>query len=144
MSHQPNQHRLPRWLPVAFLLTAMLLQAVSSMRLLSATYDETTHLPSGYTYLRTGEFRLNPQHPPLIKLLSALPLLPLRPEMNLDDPAWSGQPNDEWSFGYRFLYGNDADRLLFWGRLPNVLLSLLLAFYVFRWARELFGNDVPP
>jgi hypothetical protein len=125
---------------VALLLAVMFLQAVLSMRLLSATFDETTHLPSGYSYLATGDFRLNPQHPPLIKLLAAIPLLPLRPEMNLDDPAWSGKPTDEWSFGYRFLYGNDADRLLFWGRQPNVLLSLLLAFYVFRWARELFGN----
>jgi len=127
-------------LAVALLLLAMLLQSVLSMRQLSATFDETTHLPSGYSYIAAGDFRLNPQHPPLIKLLSALPLLPLRPELNLDDPAWSQRPPDEWSFGYRFLYGNDADRLLFRGRLPNVLLSLLLAFYVFRWARDLFGT----
>jgi hypothetical protein len=126
-------------LAVPLLLAALLLQAVMSMRLLSATFDETTHLPSGYSYLVTGDFRLNPQHPPLIKTLAALPLLSLRPELNLDDPAWTEQPPDEWSFGYRFLYGNDADRLLFRGRLPNVLLSLLLAFYVFRWASELFG-----
>ena len=69
------------WSAVALLLAVMFLQAVLSMRLLSATFDETTHLPSGYSYLATGDFRLNPQHPPLIKLLSALPLLPLRPEM---------------------------------------------------------------
>jgi hypothetical protein len=129
------------WIGIAAaaLLAAMFLQALSSMRLLSATFDETTHLPSGYTYLATGEFRLNPQHPPLVKLLSALPLVALRPELDLEDPAWSQEPPDEWSFGHRFLYGNDADRLLFWGRLPNVLLSLLMAFYIFRWARELFG-----
>jgi 4-amino-4-deoxy-L-arabinose transferase-like glycosyltransferase len=128
------------WSAAALLLSAMLLQALLSMRLLSATFDETTHLSSGYSYIITGDFRLNPQHPPFIKILSALPLLPLQPEMNLEDPAWSESPYDEWSFGYRFLYGNEADRLLFWGRLPNVLLSLLMAFYVFRWARELFGE----
>ena len=44
-------------------------------RLLSATFDETTHLPAGYSYLKTGDCRLNPQHPPLIKLLCAAPLL---------------------------------------------------------------------
>lgn len=110
------------------------------MRLLSATFDENTHLPSGYTYLQTGEIRLNPQHPPLIKLLCALPLLALRPRLNLQDPAWRSNPPDEWTFGYRFLYGNDADRLLFWGRLPVVLLSLLLAFYCSIWARRLFGD----
>ena len=68
------------WLAAALLLASMLLQAVLSMRQLSATFDETTHLPSGYSYIATGDFRLNQQHPPLIKILSALPLLPLRPE----------------------------------------------------------------
>jgi len=127
-------------LAVAVLLAALLLQAVLSMRLLSATFDETTHLPSGYTYLATGDFRLNPQHPPLVKLLAAVPLTALRPELDLNDPGWNAAAPDEWGFGYRFLYGNDADRLLFWGRFPIVLLAVLMAAYVYRWASELFGR----
>ena len=122
------------------LLVAMALQIVLGSRLLSATFDETTHLPAGYSYLKTGDFRLNPQHPPLIKLLAALPLLPLAPDVHLDDPAWNAASPDEWAFGYRFLYAQDADRLLFWGRLPIALLALVLAGYVGCWARELFGN----
>ena len=109
------------------------------MRLLSATSDEVTHLPSGYTYLRTGDFRLNPQHPPLVKLLCALPLLPLGPKLELSDPDWNRDPPQEWGFGFRFLHSNDADRLLFWGRMPVVLLSLLTGYFVYRWAGELFG-----
>jgi 4-amino-4-deoxy-L-arabinose transferase-like glycosyltransferase len=122
------------------LLVALLLQAVLSMRLLSATFDETTHLPSGYVYLTEGDFRLNPQHPPLAKLLSAAPLWFLEPSLDRDDRGLRASPPDEWGFGFRFLYGNDADRLLFWGRLPIVLLALLLAWYVYRWARDLFGR----
>jgi len=38
----------------------------------SATYDETSHLPAGFTYLRWDDYRLNPEHPPLIKKLAAL------------------------------------------------------------------------
>lgn len=124
----------------AGLLTVFLAQSILSMRLLSATIDETTHLPSGYTYLKTGQLRLNPQHPPLVKLLSGLPLLALAPHLDLRDPAWIQQPPDEWSFGYRFLYSNDADRLLFWGRLPIVFLGALLGVYTFFWARDLFGR----
>jgi hypothetical protein len=123
----------------ALLLLALLLQAVWSMRLLSATFDETAHLPSGYSYLTNGEIRLNPQHPPLIKLLAGAPLLVLGPRLDPQDPGWLLEPPDEWGIGYRFLYGNDADRLLFWGRLPVVLLALLMAVYVYRWARDLFG-----
>jgi hypothetical protein len=131
-------HALERAL-VAILLAALFLQAVLSMRLLNASQDETTHLPSGYTYLKTGQLRLNPQHPPLIKYLCAAPLLFLKPRLNLDDPAWRSEPPNEWKFGYNFLYTNDADKLLFWGRLPVVILSLLLGFYIYKWARALFG-----
>ena len=124
---------------VAVLLAAMAAQALLGMAVLNATYDETTHLPSGYTYLRTGDFRLNPQHPPLIKLLAAAPLLALDPALDLEDPGWQADPPDEWGFGQRFLYAGDADALLFWGRLPIVLLALLMALYVHLWARDLFG-----
>lgn len=124
----------------ALLLIALFAQAVLSMRQLSASTDELTHLPSGYSYLATGEVQLNPQHPPLMKLLCAAPLLLLEPKV---DPAAldfsTGLPN-EWDFGFRFLYGNDADRLLFWGRMPVVLTALGLGAYVFVWARRLFGR----
>src|SRR5262249_40180120 len=48
--------------------------AVASLRAHSATFDEGTHLPSGYTYLAFGDHRLNPEQPPLVKLLAAAPL----------------------------------------------------------------------
>ncbi len=112
------------------------------MRLHSATYDEVSHLAAGYSYVSTGDLRLNPQHPPLAKLLAGLALIPLEPTLDLEDGSWRADPPDEWRFGYRFLYelGNDADRLLFWGRLPFVGLSLLLAWLAYLWARDLFGR----
>ncbi len=125
---------------VGVLLLALALQAGLPLGSLSASCDEVTHLPSGYTYLKTGQVRLNPQHPPLMKELCALPLLLLRPALNLDDPGWTQNPPDEWGFGSRFLYSNDADRLLLWGRLVVLALSLLLGVYVYLWARDLHGN----
>jgi hypothetical protein len=97
------------------------------------------HLPSGYTYWKTGDFRLNPEHPPFIKLIAAAPLLLMNPYVKWDDPTWKNDPPDEVQFGVRFLYSNNADRMLFWGRLPVMLLSVLLGWYVFRWARDLYG-----
>lgn len=41
----------------------------------SAVYDEVGHLPAGYSYLRWDDFRMAPEHPPLVKELAALPLL---------------------------------------------------------------------
>jgi hypothetical protein len=112
--------------------------AVSSMLTTSAVYDETAHLPAGYTYLTLRDFRMNPEHPPLVKELAALPLLLMDVRMRTALPAWAlGQ---EWEFGHRFLYQwNDADHLLFWGRLPVVALGCALGAAVLLWTRRRFG-----
>ncbi len=133
---------MPR-LDLAVIAAGLVLMAVLAVTATwgsSATSDEVTHLPAGYTYLATGDYRLNPQHPPLIKLLAGLPLLGLQPELDLDDPGWTSDPVEEWGFGHRFLYGNDADLLLLWGRLPMVLLGLVLGIYVYLWSRSLWGT----
>jgi 4-amino-4-deoxy-L-arabinose transferase-like glycosyltransferase len=115
--------------------------AVTSLRTQSATFDEGSHLPAGYTYLELGDHRLNPEHPPLVKILAALPLLFMDVTMKADDEAWAMRR--QWEFGKRFLYRwNDADRLLFWGRLPMVALGALLGVSVFLWARRRHGLRV--
>ena len=113
--------------------------AVTSLRKSSATYDEGAHLPAGYTYLATGDHRLNPEHPPLVKLLAAAPLFLIgNVTFKADDEAWA--TGRQWELGRRFLYRwNDADRLLFWGRLPIVLLGAGLCAAVFLWTRARFG-----
>ena len=112
--------------------------AVTSLRTQSATFDEGSHLPAGYTHLKLGDHRLNPEHPPLVKTLAALPLLFMDVTIKPDDEAWALRR--QWEFGKRFLYRwNDADRLLFWGRLPIVALGALLGVSVFLWARHRYG-----
>jgi len=112
--------------------------AVVSMRVKSATFDEAAHLPAGYTYLTLRDYRLNPEHPPLVKTLAALPLLFMNVRLRPDDEAWALRR--QWEFGRRFLYRwNDADRLLFWGRIPIVALGALLAAAVFLRAGRDWG-----
>jgi hypothetical protein len=113
--------------------------AIFGMTQEGSTFDECAHLPAGYTYLVTGDYRLNPEHPPLAKLLAALPLRVL-PKLGFSTawPEW--QAGDQWGVGRRFLYiDNDADQLLFWGRLPIVLLTCLLGWFIHRWSREVLG-----
>jgi hypothetical protein len=113
--------------------------AIVSARQKSATFDEGAHLPAGFTYLALGDHRLNPEQPPLIKLLAATPLLFLQPKLKTDDEAWATAR--QWEFGKRFLYRwNDADQLLFWGRLPVVALGCLLCLAVFSWGRRHYGG----
>jgi Dolichyl-phosphate-mannose-protein mannosyltransferase len=112
--------------------------AAHVMRGSSATFDEGAHLPAGYTHLAFGDHRLNPEQPPLVKLLAAAPLLAVRPVMKTDARSWVEAR--QWEFGRRFLYHwNDADRLLFLGRLPIVALASCLLVAVFLEARRRFG-----
>ncbi len=105
----------------------------------SPTYDEPNHIASGYSYLATGDFRMSLAQPPVARMLMALPLLPARPSLNLNSESW--KQADDWTFAREFLFhsGNDADAIVFWARFPIALLCVLLGFFVFKWARELYG-----
>ena len=59
----------------ACLLLFVFFACLFSMKDDSATMDEAAHLPAGYSYLTQKDMRLNPEHPPLIKDLAAIPLL---------------------------------------------------------------------
>ena len=119
---------------VALLLLAIFFQSVLSMRLKTTTFDEPRHVLSGYSYLKKGDFSLNWENPPLINVIAAAPLLFLQPKI----PAHF---QEKYSFMHEFLYeiNNNADQIIFWTRIPIVLLSLLLGFFVFKWANELYG-----
>ena len=127
----------------ACLLIFMFAVAVFSIKDDSLTMDEVAHLPAGYSYLTQQDMRLNPEHPPLIKDLAALPLLFIK-DINFPSgiKAWQEDVNGQWDFGRYFLYqaGNPAEKMIFWSRIPMILILILLGFYVFKWARELFGN----
>jgi len=127
----------------ALLLIFVFFIAIFSMKDDSLTMDEMAHLPAGFSYLTQKDMRLNPEHPPLIKDLAAIPLLFIK---NIKFPAeidaWQKDINGQWDFGFHFLYetGNPADKMIFWGRIPMILILILLGFYIFKWTKELYGN----
>ncbi len=124
---------------IGLLIALFTLQVIFTSRQMSAAWDETYVLAPGYVFLKTGTWRLVPEHPPLVFALSALPLLALQPRLDLTNSRWTREPMTRWELGPTLLYNNDADQLLFWGRLPVLFLSLLLACFVYRWASELYG-----
>ncbi|HEX9003230.1 MAG TPA: hypothetical protein VGB07_25205, partial [Blastocatellia bacterium] len=120
---------------LALFAAVLLLLSLTSVRRKSATFDEGSHLPAGFSYLAYRDFRMNMEHPPLIKLLAGLPLRALSAKADSSHASW--KTGDQFYFGEEFLYSwNDADRLLFWGRVPIVLLSVLFGVVVFFCARE--------
>src|SRR5690242_13352606 len=113
-----------------------------SVRGESQTYDEAVHLAAGYSYWKTGDYRMNPEHPPLGKLLNALPLLTLPLDDVRQAPEWQKPEGvGEFDFGHRFLYSNrmGADDLLFRARVITVVLTFCLGLILAYWTRRQFG-----
>ena len=104
------------------------------------TWDEGIHIASGYAYLTRGDYSWNKEHPPLVKIVSALPLLFLGLEAHPYDAA--GQPKDQIAFGIDFLYRNrrSADTILFAARAPTILLTFLFTLAFAWWVRRRFGT----
>ena len=112
----------------------------------SATWDEPGHITAGYAMLTAGDYRLDIEHPPLLRLWMALPLVlkaGVYPDLPTIDPvrpesiAFTGP----FEAGHTFLYKrNDADGLLFAARLMVMALGLLLAGLVYWWVAELSGQ----
>ena len=108
----------------------------------SATMDELAHIPAGFGYVAKFDYRLNPEHPPLIKSLAALSaLIFTRPNFPVDTPYWQDDINGQWAQGTKFLYesGNDADKIIFWARMPMILLALFFGWMLFNFVRKRFN-----
>lgn len=129
---------------VGGLLLLMFVLGVTSMAHDSAIVDEVAHIPAGYSYLHYSDYRLNPEHPPLIKELAGLPLQFMQLTFPVALPAWTTDVNGQWESGWHFLYhdGNNADRMLFFSRLPILLLAVLFGYIFYEVIRRKFGLAV--
>ncbi|MBI2624928.1 MAG: glycosyltransferase family 39 protein [Candidatus Nealsonbacteria bacterium] len=120
--------------------------AFLSMKEDSLTFDELAHIGAGYSYLTQKDYRLNPEHPPLIKDLAALPLLFLNLNFPSENQNWVQKENPQWwvqfNFGRDFIFrsGNNPQKIIFFARLPMLFVLMLLGWMLFKWAKELGGN----
>ena len=115
---------------------------MGAVRQWSITSDEINHLHAGYRYLTCGDFGWNPEHPPLLKLVAALPLL----AMHVNDPAPGacGVANSkaiDFRVGHDFIFAND-ERMLMAGRTAAAVFVFGLLALVWFGARRMFGIEV--
>jgi len=128
------------WVAVIALLAVQATQMALVVHRESLTFDEDDHIFAGYMMGHTGDYGLNPEHPPLVKLLAALPLfgraLWVPPLHRRDFKA------EAYLNGRDFLARNDgaSQHLVFRMRLVAGSLALALTLLVFIAAREWFGT----
>lgn len=131
------------------ILIIMIFMAISSLSLAwndSLTFDEVAHIPAGYSYVTLNDYRLNPEHPPLLKVLSGLFLLPLDLTFDVHDKDFWIETHDtgeygQWDAGRYFLHqaGNNSDLIVFFARMPIVILSISFGVFLFFWGKKIGG-----
>jgi hypothetical protein len=127
---------------VGLVLCGILRSAIAT-RLDSFDIDEAYHITAGVTYARLGDYRLNPEHPPLIKLWVGAFLTPSvfkTPQLRPLAEKW-----DERHFTETVVFTeNDPDVVQKRVRLAMFVLNgiLLLGFALAVW--RAFGNRIGP
>jgi tetratricopeptide (TPR) repeat protein len=119
------------------LLAALIFQLASASRANSITWDEGHHLFDGYTIWKHADYGLNPEVPPLVKLVSAIPIL----QMPLFVPPLQGRYSQTEAFldGQDFIFRNDTEKLLFRARMTSSIFMVALAIAIFATGYEMFS-----
>ncbi|MCK6463001.1 MAG: glycosyltransferase family 39 protein [Candidatus Pacebacteria bacterium] len=129
----------------------------------SITSDEVPHLTSGYYYLESGRYFLNPEHPPLVKDVSAvlirLFLNPDFPEVSYDAPFPSEAEKEDLFFNKKifprvleienyhwdnrmliFNPQSNPDLIILLARLSVIIFNSTLLFLLYLMLRKNFGQ----
>jgi hypothetical protein len=124
----------------ALLLVLMAILAGGAAFRESITIDEVAHLGAGVSYLQKLDMRMNEEHPPLAKVMAALPLVVRGVRADYSDLSWPFSASlfsenlGQWSWGHAVaVRWNDPYSTMLWARMPMLLLTLALglALYVF-------------
>ena len=104
------------------------------------TSDEVSHIPAGFYYLKTRQYFINAEHPPLIKDIAAIPLLFLNLKLP-QIPEELRYENIQWDFASNFLFGvgNNPDPITFWSRTIIILFNGFLLFLVYYFLKKIIG-----
>jgi hypothetical protein len=113
----------------------------------SVTVDEVAHIGAGVSYWQRLDLRMNPEHPPLAKLLAGLPLAVRGTRADYKSIEWTIAERPfpgylgQWVFGDWLLFRwNDPLTTLAWARFPMLLLTLALGWAMYVLGQRLGGG----
>ncbi|MFA5779575.1 MAG: glycosyltransferase family 39 protein [Elusimicrobiota bacterium] len=126
---------------IFFLLAILTIQSILSSKQKCAYYDEPFQIAAGLYHLKYGDYRIEIQNPPLLRMISAFPLLFTNVTVRKEERhTWTSF--EKYAFGKEFLYKNnlDADTILLLARIQVLFLAILLGIIIFLWSSEIFHS----
>jgi hypothetical protein len=135
---EPKPPRWPEWVVPAVCCVLLSAQLFLSVRRLSVTCDEPTHLYAGYRAWKCGDFSYASEHPPLARLIAAAPLLTQEVPVSCAPVAAGGEIYHA-AEALNWLYRMDFQRNLLWSRAAVSVFALVLCLLIWMMARQMFG-----
>lgn len=131
------------WTHVALVALIVFVGAAASWQAIedSPTIDEPVYVTAGLTILTRDDARLNPQHPPLAKVLAALPVLAAGPTLPYG-PHWRNHKGRLYSqvFDVQARRDGKLRRITVLSRIVPVLELLATVLLIFLLASRLAGS----
>src|SRR5664279_4443368 len=135
-----NRLKMPAWSIAGGLILLQMILVAIIVHGESLTFDEGDHIFAGYMMWHSGDYGLNPEHPPLVKLVATLPLL----HKNLWVPPLQQRmfKGEAYRDGRDFMERNDGPEhsLLFRMRLATGVFAVGLSIMVFLMGSKFFGE----
>ena len=120
---------------IAALTIIAVVRVGSTNRVFSETLDEPVHVAAGYHWLTERDYRMDLNHPPLARILFALPLrlagIPKPPPIN-----------DVEQGNFLFYYGDRYEKNLARARHGNLVLLIVAIVAIALWTRRTFSPGV--
>ncbi len=117
---------------VAVISALTLIRVASTHRVFSPTFDEPIHVLAGYLHLTKGDYRLDPEHPPMARMFFALPFRNVK--------VSAGDDHEREMLLY--LSTGDYLRGVARSRRGNLVFLAIALVAIAFWARDLFGTAV--
>ena len=133
--------KMPVWFFAGGLILLQMIQVAIIVHGESLTFDEGDHIFAGYRMWHSGDYGLNPEHPPLVKLVATLPLL--KQKLWVPPLQQRSFKSEAYRDGRDFMEHNDGPRhrLLFRMRLAAGIFAVGLSTTVFLLGSEFFGES---
>jgi Dolichyl-phosphate-mannose-protein mannosyltransferase len=113
------------WTGLPLLLALALGHSLWATSLDGFTIDEPYHIAAGASYVRWGDYRLNPEHPPLVKLIAGLFVPPS--VLHLGPLRLLSEKNEERTYTQKAVFlDSDSDRVHLRARVALFAFNTLL------------------
>src|SRR6266481_4177905 len=125
----------------AFVVACLLCMSIvmfAGIQQLSPTNDEPVHIVSGLALWQMHDTRLNPEHPPLMKMLAAYPIRnSIIPDYR--SSLFCSRGLCEWYFSKTQFENDRMQSRLNRARIPMILITVLTGWMIYMAARRLGG-----